>query len=86
MDKEYKCPHCGKINVIHEDNSEEAYSSKLSENIGKALLVGTATLLTGGLGGVLLGSYFYGKSVVKYFDGTKITCGNCSKDFKVIVN
>ena len=88
MAKGYKCPHCGHINVIQEDSWEDKFTESLPENLGKAVLVGAATLLTGGIFGVLLGTYFYGESVVKYFDGTKITCGNknCGRDFKVIIN
>lgn len=81
----YKCPHCGGVTEI----SERPWDEKLTENLPKSLLKAVAvtaatvvTLPAGGIGGLILGSVFYGNSVVKFFNGQQITCGKCGKTFK----
>ncbi|HTJ54352.1 MAG TPA: hypothetical protein VL380_02940 [Nitrosospira sp.] len=80
----YKCPDtsCGSINEIKLSRDKE-FGEKLSGNLFKASLVTMAAALTGGLGGIVLGTYFYGENVLKYVNGKKITCVKCHKDFYI---
>lgn len=83
--KHYKCPYCGSTTVIEEATWDEQLGEKLPVNLLKATLITLAGIPTGGIGSVVLGGIFYGESVVKYFNGTKVTCGNpnCKRDFSV---
>jgi hypothetical protein len=80
------CPHCGHVNLLDEKSWGEKFTDKLPENLAKAALITTVGIVTGGLGALLLGGLFYGKQVVNYFEGQKITCSNCSREFNVHVD
>ena len=83
MKKHYSCPYCREAYEVEEGSWEEKFVDKLPTNLGKAVLVSIAGIATGGLGSLLVGGFFFGNSVVRYVNGTKITCGNCARDFSI---
>lgn len=83
VQKKATCPHCQKENVFTEPSVEEKIMKNLPANILKAIGSTVFGALTGPIGGLLLGGVLYANNVIRFIDGVSVTCGNCSKDFKI---
>lgn len=82
MKKYCKCPHCSCDNEFDDVPSDNSFTKKFAKNSTRAVLVTLAGIPTAGIGSVLLGGYFYGGALIKFFNGKQVKCSNCGKSFK----
>lgn len=76
---QHTCPHCGTTNQ-EPGNVPKKIVEAFLPPLTAALLVKAAGA-TNKLAGVVASGVVLATSVKHYYDGKKITCGNCDKDY-----
>lgn len=91
MEKSFVCPHCSQRNAVAD---EKTWEYKLEEMLPESLVkvffttgmdvAGRKLFNDQGATGLIAGGAVLVDSIVKFYNGTEVVCGNCGRSSHAI--